>query len=103
MLITFAPAGDRSQVENQTLNQVAIKVDMYSLYKAVQVLKSLALLYIPFIPEYTNTLRGQKYFSNSLVLQDEWLTIFTHPANTGTCPLKVYAIENSNMQYDFLE
>ena len=38
------------------LNQVAIKVDLYSLYKAVQVLKSLALLYIPFIPEYTNTL-----------------------------------------------
>ena len=38
--------------------------------------------------------RGQKNFSIVLVLQDEWLTIFTHPANTCTCPLKVYAIKN---------
>ena len=38
--------------------------------------------------------RGQKYFNIALVLQDELLTIFTHPANTCTCPLTVYAIEN---------
>ena len=37
---------------------------------------------------------GQKYFNIALVLQDEWLTIFTRPANTCTCPLKVYAIKN---------
>ena len=38
--------------------------------------------------------RGQKYFNIALVLQDEWLTIFTPPANPCTCPLKVYAIKN---------
>ena len=38
--------------------------------------------------------RGQKYFNIALVLQDEWLTIFTRPANTYTCPLKAYAIKN---------
>ena len=38
--------------------------------------------------------RGQKYFNIALVLQDEWLTIFTCPANTCTCPLKAYAIKN---------
>ena len=30
----------------------------------------------------------------ALVLQDEWLIIFTRPANTYTCPLKAYAIKN---------
>ena len=38
--------------------------------------------------------RWQKYFNIALVLQDEWLTIFTRPANTCTCPLKAYAINN---------
>ena len=38
--------------------------------------------------------RGQKYFNIALVLQDEWLTIFTCPVNTCTCPLKAYAIKN---------
>ena len=36
----------------------------------------------------------QKYFNIALVLQDEWLTIFTRPANTCTCSLKAYAINN---------
>ena len=35
--------------------------------------------------------RGQKYLNIGLVLQDEWLTTFTRPANTCTCPLKAYA------------
>ena len=40
-------------------------------------------------------LQGTKIFSNiALVLQDKWFTIFTHPANTCTCPLKAYAIKN---------
>ena len=39
-------------------------------------------------------LRGQKYLNIALVLQDELLTIFTHPANTCTCPLKAYAVKN---------
>ena len=38
--------------------------------------------------------RGQIYINIALVLQDMWLTIFTHPANTCTCPLKAYAIKN---------
>ena len=37
--------------------------------------------------------RGQKYFNIVLVLQDEWLIIFTHPANTCTGLLKVNAIK----------
>ena len=37
---------------------------------------------------------GQKYFNIALVLQGEWLTVFTRPANTCTCPLKAYAIQN---------
>ena len=37
---------------------------------------------------------GQKYFNIALVLQDECLTIFTHPANICTCSLKVYTIKN---------
>ena len=36
---------------------------------------------------------GQKYFNIALVLQDQWFTIFTRPANTCTHPLKVYAIK----------
>ena len=32
--------------------------------------------------------RGQNYFNIACVLQDKWLTIFTRPANTCTCPLK---------------
>ena len=32
--------------------------------------------------------QGKKYLNIALVLQDEWLTTFTHPANTCTCPLK---------------
>ena len=44
-------------------------------------------------------IRGQKYFNIALVLQDEWLTIFTCPANTYTCPLKVYAIKNIREWY----
>ena len=39
-------------------------------------------------------IRGQKYLIIALVLQDEWLTTFTHPANSCLCPLKVYAIKN---------
>ena len=39
-------------------------------------------------------IREQKYFNIALILQDEWLTIFTHPSNTCTCPLKAYAIKN---------
>ena len=39
--------------------------------------------------------QGTKYFNIALVLQDEWLTIFTCPANTCTCPLKAYAIKNT--------
>ena len=39
--------------------------------------------------------RGQKYFNIALVLQDNWLTIFTCPENTCTCPLKAYAIKNT--------
>ena len=31
--------------------------------------------------------RGQKYLNIALVLQVEWLTTFTHSANTCTCPL----------------
>ena len=38
--------------------------------------------------------QGTKYFNIALILQDEWLTSFTRPANTCTCPLKVYAIKN---------
>ena len=38
--------------------------------------------------------QGQKYFNIALVLQDEWLTTFTCPANTCCCPLKAYAIKN---------
>ena len=38
------------------------------------------------------TYRGQKYFNIALALQDEWLTIFTRPANTCTRPLKLLAI-----------
>ena len=37
--------------------------------------------------------RGQKYFNIALVLQDDLLTILTRPANTCTCPLKVYPIK----------
>ena len=33
-------------------------------------------------------LRGQNYLNIALVLQDRSLTIFNHPANTCTCPLK---------------
>ena len=44
-------------------------------------------------------IRGQKYLNIALVLQDEWLTIFTRPANTCTCPLKVYAIKNIRELY----
>ena len=36
----------------------------------------------------------KKYFNIALVLQDIRLTIFTCPANTCTCPLKVYPIKN---------
>ena len=43
--------------------------------------------------------RGQKYFKIALVLQDEWLAIFTSPANTCACPLKVYAIKNIREKY----
>ena len=32
------------------------------------------------------THQGQKYFNIALVLEDELLTIFTHPANTCTRP-----------------
>ena len=39
--------------------------------------------------------KGQIYFNIALVLQDQWLTIFTRPANTCTCPLKAYAIKNT--------
>ena len=30
-------------------------------------------------------------------------TIFTRPANTCTCPLKLYAVKNKRKLYDFLE
>ena len=43
--------------------------------------------------------RGQKYFNVALVLQDEWLSLFTRPANTCTCPLKVFAIKNIRELY----
>ena len=46
-----------------------------------------------------NTNRGQKYFNIALVLQNGWLTIFTRPANTCTCPLKAYAIKNIRELY----
>ena len=36
----------------------------------------------------------KKYLNIAHVLQDEWLTTFTHPANTCTCPLKGCAIKN---------
>ena len=42
--------------------------------------------------------RGQIYFNNDFVLQDEWITIFTHPANTCTCPLKANAMKKVNKQ-----
>ena len=38
--------------------------------------------------------REQNYFNIALVLQDEWLTILTCPANTCSCPLKAYAVKN---------
>ena len=43
---------------------------------------------------YLFSSRGQKYLNIALVLQDEWLTTFTHPANACICPLKAYAIKN---------
>ena len=48
--------------------------------------------------ENPNKYRGQKYFN----LQDECLTIFTRPANTCTCPLKVYAIKNGCFGKNYL-
>ena len=44
-------------------------------------------------------IQGTKYFNIALVLQDERLLIFTRPANTCTCPLKVYAIKNKREYY----
>ena len=44
--------------------------------------------------------RGQFFFNIALVLQDERLTIFTHPTNTCAHPLKAYAIKNIREQYD---
>ena len=41
----------------------------------------------------------KKYFNIALVLQDDRFTIFTHPANTCTCPLKAYAIKNIREKY----
>ena len=41
----------------------------------------------------------KKYFNIALVLQDEWLTIFTCPANSCTCPLKAYTINNIRGKY----
>ena len=38
--------------------------------------------------------QGTNYLNIALVLQEGCLTIFTRPANTCTCPLKVYAIKN---------
>ena len=42
---------------------------------------------------------GDKNINIALVLQDEWLTIFTRPANSCICPLKAYAIKNIREQY----
>ena len=44
-------------------------------------------------------MQGTKYFNFVLVLRDEFLTIFTRPANKCTCPLKVYAIKNIRELY----
>ena len=44
-------------------------------------------------------IRVQKYFNIALILQDEWLTIFTRPANTHTCHLKAYAIKTIRELY----
>ena len=44
--------------------------------------------------ELIETPQRKKYFNIALVLEDEWPTIFTCPANTCTCPLKAYAIKN---------
>ena len=60
-------------------------------FNICQVLLQIAVT-ISIIP--SNIYRGQKYFNIALVLQDKRLTIFTHPANTCTCPLKAYAIKN---------
>ena len=42
------------------------------------------------------SLRGQKCFSIALVQKDVSLKILTVPANTCTCPLKVYPIIHKN-------
>ena len=47
-----------------------------------------------FLVQFDGVSRGRKCFNIALVLQDELLTIFTHPANPCTCLLKVYAIKN---------
>ena len=41
-----------------------------------------------------STARSSSILHLPLVLQDEWLTIFTRPANMCTCPLKPYTIKN---------
>ena len=40
------------------------------------------------------TISGDKNISILLILQHEWLTIITRPANTYTCLLKAYTIKN---------
>ena len=61
-------------------------------YGGIRVMSSLVLIW--FFSKYCLLQIWQKYFNIALVMQDKWLTILTHPANTCTCPLKVYAIKN---------
>ena len=94
--IRFFPTW-RIQINNfASLNclEIAFKTEINCLvctYKSICFTMSNMVYYMYHFACY---IRGQIYFNIALVLQDEWHTIFIHPANTWTCPLKVYAIKS---------